>query len=57
MRLYSLLLTDTCRKNEELELEKARQDLESLLVAEEEIAQNDVESSLLRTERLLKVSE
>ena len=53
--MSDLGLTLLCRAEEEYELELAREDLESLIIAQEEFLQKDVERSLLRSQILLEV--
>ena len=45
-----------CRLSEQQKLEKAKQALEEMIVADEEIQQDEVEQSLKRTEKMLLVS-
>ena len=44
------------RSSEQEKLEKAKQALEEMIVADEEIQQDEVEQSLKRTEKMLLVS-
>ena len=50
------MIVNYCRLNEQEKLEKAKQALEDMIVADEELQQDQVEKSLKRTEKMLQVS-